>query len=230
MLLCAALLSAAAGLAQSRLNSIPPPVGIHGTGFEPAERALPASTDRFRIESRDAPLTKGETVLGKLGITLRPSDIFATRERHSKRVFRTDQSQYLILTTPLTGAWKGVLLENGSVGYMRSSDVESLPYEVVRDKSTLKFPENDDLPVFTNLSAKDAGRLLSVGVPVKQLEDLKEGDRLFFWSTTAGRINATGIYLGNGYFVGGGKKGARAQANYLGDKQWRSALVAARRT
>lgn len=69
-----------------------------------------------------------------------------------------------------------------------------------------------------------------VGTPVRRLEDLRVGDRLYFWSKSRGKIGHTGVYLGNGYFVhsSGGK--GQVTTDFLGAKNWMKILVAARRS
>ncbi len=75
---------------------------------------------------------------------------------------------------------------------------------------------------------RTAAQQVHVGKPINRLEDLRKGDRLYFWSSSRNMIGHTGIYLGNGYFVhaSGGKK--KVATDYLTAK-WRSILVAARR-
>ena len=69
-----------------------------------------------------------------------------------------------------------------------------------------------------------------VGTPVRRLEDLRVGDRLYFWSKSRGKIGHTGVYLGNGYFVhsSGGK--GQVTTDFLGAKNWMKILVAVRRS
>lgn len=68
-----------------------------------------------------------------------------------------------------------------------------------------------------------------VGTPIRRLEELLPGDRLYFWDKSAGRIEHAGIYLGQGYFAHASPKAGKVKADFLGDKEWTKALVAARR-
>lgn len=68
-----------------------------------------------------------------------------------------------------------------------------------------------------------------VGTPITRLEDLRAGDRLYFWSSKRGMIGHTGIYLGNGYFEHASSNHHGVDTDYLGSKKWLSILVAARR-
>jgi cell wall-associated NlpC family hydrolase len=67
-----------------------------------------------------------------------------------------------------------------------------------------------------------------VGEPIYRLEDLKKGDRLYFWESKRGMIGHTGIYIGNGYFVHSSHGRGGVETDYL-TQSWRRILVAARR-
>lgn len=73
-----------------------------------------------------------------------------------------------------------------------------------------------------------------VGQPITRLEDLRPGDRLYFWDRKRGYIGHTGIFLG--YFEDGGayfihsSSGRRGVAtDDLRNRYWRNMLVGARR-
>lgn len=68
-----------------------------------------------------------------------------------------------------------------------------------------------------------------VGMPINRLEDLQKGDRLYFWSSSRGKIGHTGVYLGNGYFVHSSSGKGKVTTDYLGSQKWLKILVAARR-
>lgn len=73
-----------------------------------------------------------------------------------------------------------------------------------------------------------------VGQPITRLEDLRAGDRLYFWDKKRGYIGHTGIFLGyhadgGAYFIhsSSGRKGVATDD--LRNSYWRNSLVAARR-
>ena len=73
-----------------------------------------------------------------------------------------------------------------------------------------------------------------VGLPITRLEDLRAGDRLYFWDKKRGYIGHTGIFLGyhadgGAYFIhsSSGRKGVATDD--LRNTYWRNMLVAARR-
>ncbi|HLK16536.1 MAG TPA: C40 family peptidase, partial [Fimbriimonadaceae bacterium] len=75
---------------------------------------------------------------------------------------------------------------------------------------------------------RTAAEQVNYGEPVTRLEYLQRGDRLYFWSSSRGKIGHTGIYLGNGYFVHSSSgKGGVATSPLT--KSWLKILVAARR-
>lgn len=76
---------------------------------------------------------------------------------------------------------------------------------------------------------RTAAEQVHVGQRVARLEDLKPGDRLYFWSYKRNKIGHTGIYLGNGYFCHSSSNHGGVDTDYLGTQKWLSILVAARR-
>ena len=75
---------------------------------------------------------------------------------------------------------------------------------------------------------RTAAEQAMVGLPIHRLEELRQGDRLYFWSFNRNKIGHTGIYLGNGYFVHSSTGHDGVGTDYLTTK-WRKILVAARR-
>lgn len=75
---------------------------------------------------------------------------------------------------------------------------------------------------------RTAAEQARVGIPINRLEDLKAGDRLYFWEAKRGKIGHTGMYTGNGYFVHSSTGHGGVQTDYL-TARWLRILVAARR-
>lgn len=215
----------------------------------------------------------GKIVLGKLGQTLKATNIHSSATTRSRIYYRVKPYEYLVLNTSKSKYWYTVLLQNGTNGYVRTDVVASLPWDVTIDapkeapKETrgatdlasrgraavanyglnfqgapYKWGGNDpvngiDCSAFVKFLygqigvnlPRTAAQQAYVGQPIYRLEDLKSGDRLYFWDSKRGKIGHTGAYLGNGYFVhsSSGRKGVAT--DYLGATKWRSILVAARR-
>ncbi|MBX7135580.1 MAG: C40 family peptidase [Fimbriimonadaceae bacterium] len=68
-----------------------------------------------------------------------------------------------------------------------------------------------------------------VGEPIYRLEDLRPGDRLYFWSAKRNKIGHTGIYLGGGYFCHSSTSRGAVGTDSLTTPYYRKNLVAARR-
>jgi cell wall-associated NlpC family hydrolase len=75
---------------------------------------------------------------------------------------------------------------------------------------------------------RTAAEQAKVGMPIRRLEDLRAGDRLYFWEKKRNTIGHTGMYLGNGYFVHSSRGHDGVNTDRLTDK-WQRILVAARR-
>lgn len=76
---------------------------------------------------------------------------------------------------------------------------------------------------------RTAAEQATVGTPINRLEELRAGDRLYFWDGKRGKIGHTGIYLGNGYFVHASSGHGGVATDALGQQRWLRILVAARR-
>lgn len=76
---------------------------------------------------------------------------------------------------------------------------------------------------------RTAAQQALVGQSITRLEDLRPGDRLYFWEHRRNRIGHTGMYLGNGYFVHSSSGRGGVATDDLRAPKWRRLLVAARR-
>ncbi|HXH60610.1 MAG TPA: NlpC/P60 family protein, partial [Fimbriimonadaceae bacterium] len=81
---------------------------------------------------------------------------------------------------------------------------------------------------------RTAAEQYKVGTPVTRLEDLKPGDRLYFWDNKRGIIGHTGIFVGfqsdgGAYFIHSSKSRGGVATSDLRNPMWRRLLVAARR-
>lgn len=76
---------------------------------------------------------------------------------------------------------------------------------------------------------RTAAQQALVGQKITRLEDLRAGDRLYFWEKKRGIIGHTGIYMGNGYFVHSSRSKRGVATDYLGKPNWLRILVDARR-
>ena len=81
---------------------------------------------------------------------------------------------------------------------------------------------------------RTAAEQYKVGDPVTSLNDLKAGDRLYFWENRRGLIGHTGIFTGRRedgglYFIHSSSSRGGVATDDLRNPKWRKLLVAARR-
>jgi len=74
-----------------------------------------------------------------------------------------------------------------------------------------------------------AAEQVDFGKPVKKLEDLERGDRLYFWDAKKGKIGSAGIYVGKGYMVWFDNRSRTIAMEYLGSQKLLNQLCSARR-
>ncbi|MDW8105630.1 MAG: C40 family peptidase [Armatimonadota bacterium] len=82
-----------------------------------------------RAESRRTP------AIGRLGVTTSPAPIYAARSTRSRLYARCEAMTYLAVTHE-AGAWYGVLMIDGSVGWIPRQHVRLLDYEVLSASPT----------------------------------------------------------------------------------------------
>ena len=81
---------------------------------------------------------------------------------------------------------------------------------------------------------RTAAEQYKVGKAVERIEDLKPGDRLYFWEEKRGLIGHTGIFMGftaegGAFFIHSSKGNKGVATDDLREPKWRKLLVAARR-
>jgi cell wall-associated NlpC family hydrolase len=76
---------------------------------------------------------------------------------------------------------------------------------------------------------RTAAEQAKVGTPIYRLEDLRPGDRLYFYSASRKKIGHTGIYLGQGNFVHSSSTHKGVATDVLMKPKWLKILCAARR-
>ena len=208
---------------------------------------LTVSAHSFATEGR---------VLGNLGQALESTRIYASPNTKSRVFYTAKQYQYLIVTN-YNDNYHKVVMSNGIYGYARASKVAMLP-QVVRQSNTssraaaakkgLNYIGTPYVWGGDNISSgidcsgfvkklygdiginlpRTAAEQAKVGTPIQRLEDLRAGDRLYFWEKKRATIGHTGLYLGNGYFVHSSRGHNGVNTDRLTER-WQHILVAARR-
>jgi cell wall-associated NlpC family hydrolase len=196
-------------------------------------------------------------VLGNLGQALEATRIYAAPNTKSHVFYTAKQYQYLIVSN-YNDNYHKVVMSNGIYGYARTSKVAMLPQVVRQSMNTssrasaakrgLNYIGTPYVWGGDNISSgidcsgfvkklygdigidlpRTAAEQAKVGTPIRRLEDLKAGDRLYFWEKKRATIGHTGLYLGNGYFVHSSRGHNGVNTDRLTER-WQRILVAARR-
>lgn len=69
-------------------------------------------------------------VLGELGQAIQRAEIRRSASAGSRVFHRTQRFEYLIVRRTANNAWLGVVMSNGTIGYIKSAAVAVLPYTV----------------------------------------------------------------------------------------------------
>jgi len=104
----------------------------------PVTEAAPSRSSGGHTQRRTTSLSSragarrstGERVIGRLGVAKVVAEIRRTRSFSGRLLARARAGQYLALTAD-AGEWFGVLMDDGSTGWLRKASVSVLDYEVV---------------------------------------------------------------------------------------------------
>ncbi|HWA81895.1 MAG TPA: M56 family metallopeptidase, partial [Fimbriimonadaceae bacterium] len=192
-------------------------------------------------------------VLGQLAQATEACSIHLKPKADTQVLYKVKPYDYLVAVSYNAG-WDKILLQNGTYGYAQRSKIAHLPYQVtagdawsperlrafakipMKATSYIGRPIDSKLrgggfihEVFGDKVPADVGKQSESGKPVTRLEELKAGDRVYFWDDKADRIGWGGVFIGSGYFVGPLPGHREIAVAYLGEKKWLKSLVAARR-
>ncbi len=187
--------------------------------------------------------------LGQLGKMILPGAIYSAPDIGSHVHHNAKSQDYIVLVPTDQKGWWRVLLANGKYGFVQANSVEALEYRVQVTKSLKSnasdwafsmIGENPNVTTsgeFVQMMFAKTGKKLprqissqmKIGKPIKQLEELEKGDRLYFWSDQSEKINDVGIYLGNGHFTFLNAKTRTVEMKNLASDGWLDRLVASRR-
>ena len=92
------------------------------------------------------PALASKTVLGKLGQALEKTPIYAGTTTRSRVYYKVQPFEYLVVKQTRKAEWIAVLLQNGHYGYVPTTKVATLPYEVTSDDQAKVPTGNPSLP------------------------------------------------------------------------------------
>jgi cell wall-associated NlpC family hydrolase len=74
-----------------------------------------------------------KVMLGKLGQALKAATIHSSASSKSRAYYKVKPYEYLVLKPSSSSTWTRVLMQNGIYGYVKTSLVASLPFDVTMD-------------------------------------------------------------------------------------------------
>lgn len=197
--------------------------------------------------------------LGRLIETARSTPIYAQPHGRSPVIYPQVAARYYLMMVQQRGAWCGVLMSNGSVGWVPREAVRFTPYDVV-----YTLPRGADPAHVTRLAMQFLGvryrwggndprtgldcsafvkmiyEQMGIRLPRRARDQAKVGLPItryedlrpgdrLYFATKGREIDHTGIYIGDGYFIHSARSRGGVDIDHLSHPTYRRSLVAARR-
>jgi len=197
--------------------------------------------------------------IGRLVVTLRPTPIYAQPSTRSAVLYPQTPAQFFLMMTQQRGDWCGVLMNNGSVGWVPRRVVQLTPYDVV-----YTLPRGADPAHVTRLAMRYLGvryrwggndprtgmdcsgfvkqiyEQMGIRLPRRARDQAKVGMPItrvedlrpgdrLYFAVKGKEIDHTGLYIGDGYFIHSSRQRGGVQVDHLNHPTYRRSLVAARR-
>ncbi len=196
--------------------------------------------------------------LGRLIRVVRPTPIYQRPDLRAP-VYWHVPARYHLMMRQQRGNWCGVLMQNGTLGWLPRSAVHITPYEVI-----YTLPRGVDPNYVTRLAMQYLGaryrwggndprtgvdcsgfvklvyEQLGVRLPRRAREQALKGIPItriehlqpgdrLYFSIKGKHIDHTGIYIGDGYFIHSARSRGGVAIDHLSHPLYRRSLVAARR-
>lgn len=225
--------------------------------IRPPQPPRPAPSRNSPPPSRTEP--RRTQAIGRLGVTVNPAPIYATRSTNSRLYARCETLTYLAVTHE-AGAWYGVLMADGSVGWIPRQHVRLLDYEVVSASPTatgalgerivqtaLRFLGIPYRWGGTSYNGLDCSGFVQKvfalnGIQLPRLGrhqaqvgtpipdlSLVQPGDRLYFRSRKQPISHTGIYIGNGYFIHAASSRGRVAIDRITDPKYLKTLVGIRR-
>jgi cell wall-associated NlpC family hydrolase len=169
--------------------------------------------------------------IGRLAMTLRPTPIYEQPSTRSAVLYPQTPARFYLMMTQQRGDWCGVLMNNGSVGWVPRRVVQLTPYDVV-----YTLPRGADPAHVTRLAMRYLGvryrwggndprtgmdcsgfvkliyEQMGVRLPRRARDQAKVGMPItrfedlrpgdrLYFAVKGKEIDHTGLYIGDGYFI-----------------------------
>ncbi len=151
--------------------SRPPQSASSSPSKPPASRVQSRESRSFQDYNRGRAVSRGgvrrqtqERVVGRLGVTLQSVNIYAGPGTSHRVLVRIEQGTNLALTADRK-EWFGVLMSDGSTGWVEKENVQVLNYEVVSQTNSPQYTPNPLLTGNQNALLQTAYSYL--GVPYR---------------------------------------------------------------
>lgn len=199
-----------------------------------------------------------EVTIGLVGVVRSPKADILRFPGRSVLLYSCSKDTYAAVISQ-SGDWYGILMVDGSTGWIHKKHIEVLQYQVVASVSASAAAAKaimDSALRFLGIQYKWGGYSLDgldcsgfvkavfasngIALPRTSREQAKvgvlvswdqiqPGDRLYF-ACKGGDIDHAGIYIGNGYFIHSSARRGGVAVDTLRSLFWASTLVAARRS
>ncbi|MFN7161893.1 MAG: C40 family peptidase [Fimbriimonadales bacterium] len=197
--------------------------------------------------------------IGRLVETTRPTPIYTQPHAQSRVLYPQVQARFYLMMAQERGAWCGVLMTNGALGWVPQQAVKPTPFDVVY---TLPRGANPDH--VTRLAMRFLGvryrwggndprtgldcsgfvkmiyAQMGIALPRRARDQAKVGMPItryedlrpgdrLYFAVKGKEIDHTGIYIGDGYFIHSARARGGVDVDHLSHPTYRRSLVAARR-
>lgn len=219
----------------------------------------PVQSTTVRAEPpRNEPVRRQQAI-GRLGVTVNATPIYAARSVNSRLFARCVAQTYLAITHE-AGAWYGVLMVDGSIGWTPRQHVRLLDYEVLPVSSgtvgvaserivqtALRFLGIPYRWGGTSYNGLDCSgfvqkvfALNGIRLPRVCSQQVKVGMPILdlsllqpgdrlFFRSRRELYSHTGIYIGSGYFIHAARSPGRVVISHVSEPKYLNTLVAIRR-
>ncbi len=197
--------------------------------------------------------------IGRLVETIRATPIYTQPHLRSAVLYPQVPARFYLMMTQQRGDWRGVLMSNGSIGWVPKSAVKLTPYDVV-----YTLPRGADPNHVTRLAMRFLGvryrwggndprtgldcsgfvkmiyEQMGIRLPRRARDQAKVGMPItryedlrpgdrLYFAVKGKEIDHTGIYIGDGYFIHSARSRGGVDIDHLSHPTYRRSLVAARR-
>lgn len=224
----------------------------------PSRGGSPSRSVALSSRAMASPREQERVAIGKVGyVQPESASIYRTRNSNTPALFSVPKGTPLAVINT-SGSWYGVLMVDGSTGWVPSRDLSISELRVMAPASSLPAAANDlvrqaytyrgipyvwggtsrsgtDCSGFVKQVWADFGRALPRTAREQALvgtpvglSQLEPGDRIYF-ATKGGAVDHTGIYIGNDMFIHASSGHGMVEIDQLSSYRYLDSVVGCRR-